>query len=55
VIVRGPGLLEDSLLVITTEFNRWASSDGLAVRDRLDVLKLVRSNCGHSVAAQWPA
>lgn len=37
-ILGDPGMLEDGLLVLTSEFDRWTSSDGLAVKDRLDVL-----------------
>jgi alkylated DNA nucleotide flippase Atl1 len=39
-VINNPRILGESVLVITAEFDRWAGTDGVAARDRLDVLGL---------------
>ncbi|KOX35528.1 DNA-binding protein [Streptomyces sp. NRRL F-4707] len=39
-VIDNPQVLGDSVLVITAEFDRWADTDGVPARDRLDVLGL---------------
>ncbi|MEU7045947.1 hypothetical protein AB0A77_33485 [Streptomyces varsoviensis] len=39
-VIANPQVLGKSVLVITAEFDRWADSDGVPARDRLDVLGL---------------
>ncbi|WDO07082.1 MGMT family protein [Streptomyces murinus] len=39
-VIAHPQVLGESVLVITSEFNRWADTDGVPARDRLDVLGL---------------
>lgn len=39
-VINNPQVLGDSVLVITAEFDRWADTDGVPARDRLDVLGL---------------
>lgn len=39
-VIEHPQILGESVLVITSEFNRWADTDGVPARDRLDVLGL---------------
>ncbi|MFE0646711.1 DNA-binding protein [Streptomyces sp. NPDC058877] len=39
-MIEHPQVLGDSVLVITAEFDRWADTDGVPARDRLDVLGL---------------
>ncbi|MFD3676072.1 hypothetical protein [Streptomyces sp. NPDC058613] len=37
-VIAHPQVLGESVLVITSEFDRWADTDGVSARDRLDVL-----------------
>ncbi|MFJ2823046.1 DNA-binding protein [Streptomyces toxytricini] len=39
-VIANPQVLGESVLVITSEFDRWADTDGVPARDRLDVLGL---------------
>ncbi|MFI7357303.1 hypothetical protein ACIBTP_25620 [Streptomyces avidinii] len=39
-VIAHPQVLGESVLVITSEFDRWADTDGVPERDRLDVLGL---------------
>ncbi|MFC9506054.1 DNA-binding protein [Streptomyces sp. NPDC057002] len=39
-VIDNPQVLGDSVLVITAEFDRWADTDGVPARDRLDILGL---------------
>lgn len=39
-IIDHPELIEDGLLVLTQEYDRWAVTEGRAVKDRLDLLAL---------------
>ncbi|MGW9068088.1 DNA-binding protein [Streptomyces yangpuensis] len=39
-VIAHPQVLGESVLVITSEFDRWADTDGVPARDRLDVLGL---------------
>ncbi|MFF8880794.1 hypothetical protein [Streptomyces flaveolus] len=39
-VIDNPQVLGDSVLVITAEFDRWADTDGVPARDRLDVFGL---------------
>jgi alkylated DNA nucleotide flippase Atl1 len=39
-VIDNPQVLGESVLVITSEFDRWADTDGVPARDRLDVLGL---------------
>ncbi|MFE9442912.1 hypothetical protein ACFYO2_28860 [Streptomyces sp. NPDC006602] len=39
-VIANPQVLGESVLVITAEFDRWADTDGVPTRDRLDVLGL---------------
>ncbi|WP_416519641.1 MGMT family protein [Streptomyces achromogenes] len=39
-VIGNPQILGESVLVITAEFDRWADTDGIPARDRLDVLGL---------------
>ncbi|UUN28300.1 MGMT family protein [Streptomyces sp. FIT100] len=39
-VIANPQVLGESVLVITAEFDRWADTDGIPARDRLDVLGL---------------
>ncbi|MDT9684810.1 MGMT family protein [Streptomyces sp. TRM76323] len=39
-VIDNPQVLGESVLVITAEFDRWADTDGVPARDRLDVLGL---------------
>ncbi|WP_329336562.1 MGMT family protein [Streptomyces sp. NBC_00663] len=39
-VIDNPQVLGQSVLVITAEFDRWADTDGVPARDRLDVLGL---------------
>ncbi|MER7463976.1 DNA-binding protein [Streptomyces sp. NPDC097981] len=39
-VITHPQVLGESVLVITSEFDRWADTDGVPARDRLDVLGL---------------
>ncbi|MFD6915387.1 DNA-binding protein [Streptomyces virginiae] len=39
-VIAHPQVLGESVLVITAEFDRWADTDGVPARDRLDVLGL---------------
>ncbi|MFD8980064.1 DNA-binding protein [Streptomyces sp. NPDC059564] len=39
-VIAHPQILGESVLVITSEFDRWADTDGVPARDRLDVLGL---------------
>lgn len=39
-IIDHPELIEDGLLVLTQEYDKWAVTDGRAVKDRLDLLAL---------------
>ncbi|WP_432185773.1 DNA-binding protein [Streptomyces sp. Tue6028] len=39
-MIDNPQVLGESVLVITAEFDRWADTDGVPARDRLDVLGL---------------
>ncbi|GAB2935372.1 hypothetical protein [Streptomyces sp. NPDC058869] len=37
-VIAPPRVLGESVLVITVEYDRWADTDGVPARDRLDVL-----------------
>jgi alkylated DNA nucleotide flippase Atl1 len=39
-VINNPRVLGESVLVITSEYDRWADTDGVPARDRLDVLGL---------------
>ncbi|WP_432096933.1 DNA-binding protein [Streptomyces sp. bgisy100] len=39
-VIANPEILGDSVLVVTAEYDRWADTDGVPARDRLDVLGL---------------
>ncbi|WP_333767531.1 endonuclease NucS domain-containing protein [Streptomyces sp. IBSBF 2435] len=39
-VIAHPQVLGESVLVVTAEFDRWADSDGVPAKDRLDVLGL---------------
>ncbi|MFD8159622.1 DNA-binding protein [Streptomyces malaysiensis] len=39
-VIDNPQVLGESVLVITAEFDRWADTDGVPARDRLDILGL---------------
>ncbi|MQS34186.1 DNA-binding protein [Streptomyces katsurahamanus] len=39
-VIAHPQVLGESVLVITAEFDRWADTDGVPARDRLDILGL---------------
>ncbi|WP_432066018.1 DNA-binding protein [Streptomyces sp. C10-9-1] len=39
-VIDNPQVLGEAVLVITAEFDRWADTDGIPARDRLDVLGL---------------
>jgi hypothetical protein len=39
-VIDNPSILGESVLVITSEYDRWADTDGVPARDRLDVLGL---------------
>jgi len=39
-VIDNPQVLGESVLVVTAEFDRWADTDGVPTRDRLDVLGL---------------
>lgn len=39
-VIEHPAVLGEEVLVITSEFDRWADTDGVPARDRLDILGL---------------
>lgn len=39
-IISDPSLVDDELLIIAEEYDKWAASDGRVVKDRLDLLAL---------------
>ncbi|MFI9052197.1 DNA-binding protein [Streptomyces sp. NPDC053427] len=39
-VIEHPAVLGEAVLVITSEFDRWADTDGVPARDRLDILGL---------------
>ena len=39
-VITHPEVLGENLLVLTSEYDRWSSSDGVTAKDRLDVLAL---------------
>ncbi|MFJ3662615.1 hypothetical protein ACIPPM_19395 [Streptomyces sp. NPDC090119] len=39
-VIAHPQVLGESVLVITAEYDRWADTDGVPARDRLDILGL---------------
>lgn len=49
-IVQHPDVIDDGLKIITTQYNRWASADGGAAREALDVLAL--SSSGQTVVME---
>lgn len=49
-IATHPGVIDDDLKVVTTQFNRWASSGGGTAREALDVLAL--SSSGQTVVIE---
>lgn len=49
-IVRYPEVIDDGLKIITTQYNRWASQEGGAAREALDILAL--SSSGQTVVME---
>ncbi|MBZ4019486.1 hypothetical protein [Streptomyces purpurogeneiscleroticus] len=49
-ITRDPALIEPGLLILTEEYDKWATSAGGKVRDRLDLLAL--DSDGHLVVIE---
>src|SRR4051794_26022131 len=49
-VLAQPQVLGDDVLIVTSEFDRWAGQDGTRTRDRLDVLGLDSS--GRLVVAE---
>ncbi|MCX5013301.1 MGMT family protein [Streptomyces sp. NBC_00555] len=49
-VIGNPQVLGESVLVVTSEYDRWADTDGIPARDRLDVLGL--DSTGQLVVAE---